>query len=166
VKCLGNPSLQETIKTAKAGNVISLPKGVVWLGNEQTFSNELFVRACYSELLEAKERYVKLSDKELQGVVYTGTPGIGKSHLCAFVVAQELIAGKVVFFEAVSSSIEQTRAAEFFRLELTSGAYSLDSLQELQFLTTNANAVYIVDGGPASSKSPFTEIQIFASPSR
>lgn len=35
VKCLGNPSLQETIKTAKAGNVISLPEGVVWLGNKQ-----------------------------------------------------------------------------------------------------------------------------------
>ena len=70
------------------------------------------------------------------------------------------------FFEAVSSSNEQTRTAEFFRLELASGAYSLASLQRLQFLGPNANAVYIVDGGPASRKPPFTEIQIFASPSR
>jgi hypothetical protein len=165
VKCLENPSLQETIKAAKAGNVISLPEGVVWLGNKKTFSNELFVRACYSELLEAKERYVELSDG-LEGVVYTGTPGIGKSHLCAFVVARELIAGKVVFFEAVSSSIEQTRRVQFYRLDLARGAYSLASLQGLQFLGPDGNAVYIVDGGPASSTSPYAETQIFASPSR
>jgi predicted ATP-dependent serine protease len=98
-----------------------------------------------------------LSDRELQGVVYTGTPGIGKSHLCAFVVAQELIAGKVVFFETVSSSIEQTHRVQFYRLDLARGAYSLASLQGLQFLGPDGNAVYIVDGGPASSTSPYTE---------
>jgi DNA replication protein DnaC len=59
-----------------------------------------------SELVEAKEQYFNLSDGKLQGVVYTGTPGIGKSHLCALMVAQKLIEGKVVFFEAVSSLIE------------------------------------------------------------
>jgi hypothetical protein len=154
VNCLRDPRLQESMRTAKAGEKIMLPKGVIWLGNSATFSNELFVRACYSELVEAKEEYFKLSNGKLQGVVYTGTSGIGKSHLCALVVAQELIAGKVVYFEVVSSSIEQTRTAKFYRLELASGAFSLDSLQELEFLTTNANAVYIVHGGPTSSDSP------------
>jgi hypothetical protein len=36
----------------------------------------------------------------------------------------------------------------------------------IHFRNYSANVVYIADGGHASSKSPFTEIQIFASPSR
>jgi hypothetical protein len=128
VNCLRNSSLQESIKTAKAGKKITLLEGVVWLGNSATFSNELFVRAYYYELVEAKEEYFKLSNKKPPGVVYTGTPWIGKLRLYALVVAQELIAGKVVFFKAVSSSIVQIRTTQFYRLELASGAYSLDSL--------------------------------------
>jgi hypothetical protein len=93
---LRNSSVQESIKTAKAGEKITLPEGVVWLGNSATFSNELFVRACYSEIVEAKEEYFKLSNKKPPGIVYIGTPRIGKSHLCALVVAHELIVGKVV----------------------------------------------------------------------
>lgn len=127
VACLRNQELQEIIKNAKAGSLIKLPEGVLWLGDESTFTNELYVRPCYLELLEAKEKYFELS-KALNAVVYTGTPGIGKSHLCAFVIAQELIKGKTVYFE---TAIPRAIAREFFKLELEGGVRRLENMRVL-----------------------------------
>lgn len=135
----------------------------MWMGDKSTFTNELYVRPCYQELLEAKDKYFELN-KHLSSVVFTGTPGIGKSHLCALVIAKKLIASMTVYFE---SSERDTK--KFFKLELEGGGEGgvrkLESL-DLDLLPGTANAIYIMDGGPSSCPSSPLESQIFASPSR
>lgn len=164
VACLQDSTLQERIKNAKSNSVIELPKGIVWLGDEDNFSNELFMRPCYFDLLEAKEEYFKLNST-LRAVVYTGTPGIGKSHMCAFVVARKLIAGTVVFFERAVKSDKDVEERGVYRLHLVSGVHSFKSSLVLDSVSRNDNAVYIVDGLFAGFPSARVEIQIFASPS-
>ena len=158
--CLRDKGLQEIIKNAEAGSLIKLLEEVVWMGDKVIFTNELYVRPCYLELLEAKESYFKLN-KNLSSVVFTGTPGIGKSHLCALVIAQKLIAGMTVYFE--SHNLDTT---QFFKLELEGGVRRLESLGVLHLLQDTATAIYIVDGGPPSCPSSPLEYPVFASPSR
>ena len=164
MSCLRDSKIQENIKGAKSGSVITLPEGIYWLGDVENFSNELFMRPCYFELLEAKEEYFKLNDK-LNTVVYTGTPGIGKSHLCAYVVAVTLLRGTVVYFERRASS-ETAEASKFYRLDLKNGASRLDSLIVLDLVPKSESAVYVVDGGPPTCWNPPLPTQIFASPSK
>ena len=96
VACLRDQGLQKIINSAETGSLIKLREEVVWLGDKSTtFTNELYVRSCYQELLEAKEKYFELN-KKLNSIVFTGTPGIGKSHFCALVIARKLIAGMTV----------------------------------------------------------------------
>ena len=78
VAYLKDATLQESIKSARSNSVIELPEGITWLGDKKDFSNQLFLRPCYFDLLEAKEEYFKLNS-ELNTIVYTGTRGIGKS---------------------------------------------------------------------------------------
>ena len=51
VACLREDTLKEHIKDAKPNSVIELPKGFVWLGDQEIFSNQLFMRPCYFDLL-------------------------------------------------------------------------------------------------------------------
>ena len=74
-----------SINSTKLSSIIKLPKGINWLQNCANFSNELYMRLCYFDLLEAKQEYFKLN-KKLNTVIYIGTPEIDKSYFCAYVV--------------------------------------------------------------------------------
>lgn len=122
------------------------------------------MRPCYFELLEAKKEYFKLNTK-LQGVVYTGTPGIGKSHLCALVVAQKLIAGNVVYLEHNTTLFGDTRKV-LYRLDLRSEVRMYNSHEVQDTVFCEKNVVYIVDGQLLSFTTAEVEVQIFVSPSK
>lgn len=62
-------------------SAISLPEGVCWLGDEETFGNEIFVRPCYPLLLEAAEEYRSLRARQPDTTMFTGTPGYWLSTL-------------------------------------------------------------------------------------
>ena len=165
VACLREDTLKERIKDAKRNLVIELPKGFVWLGDQENFSNQLFMRPCYFDLLDAKKEYFNRNSK-LRAVVYTGTPGIGKSHMCAFVVAQELIAGTVVFFKRAVKSDKDVEERAVYRLHLESGVHRFQSSGVLDFVSCKDNTMYIVDGLFARFPTARVDIQIFASPSQ
>ena len=58
----------------KAGTVITLPDGAFWLGYQPDFSNQLFVRKAYPEILCAREAYRK-AGRDFRVTLVTGTPG-------------------------------------------------------------------------------------------
>ena len=150
------PQVREDLERAstESGFVIRLPKGVLWMGNDKYFSNELFVRRSYIEL---KEAHLTLKRGDL--TIFTGTPGIGKSHLAALMVAEFLIHGKVVLLETASLSAERERI--YYRLQLCKDGSAtvhrtfnrmtaLKALEELSFgelVGEDKWPVYVVDGG-------------------
>lgn len=109
--------------------------------------------------------YFKLNRK-LKVVVYTGTPGIGKSHLCAYVVALKLLEGTVVFFKRRPTPTMKGARPRFYRLDSKNDAREFISFMVLGHLEEDESAVYIVDGGPPSEYNAPLETQIFASPSK
>ena len=61
----------------EVGSVIHLGGGAQWLGLKNVATSDLYVRACYPDLLEAGEQYRK-SKASLNSpflLTYTGTPG-------------------------------------------------------------------------------------------
>ena len=54
--------------------MIKLPVGVFWLGSKSVFTNEIFIRPAYVEMLEAREAY-REAGREFNVTLFTGTPG-------------------------------------------------------------------------------------------
>ena len=166
---------REDLKRAKEelGFVICLPEDVSWIGNDLCFRNELFVQKSYIELRKA---HYALNHKSY--ILFTSTPGIGKSHLAALMVAQFLINGKIVLLEVVSL------ATVYYRLQFSKGGSAtvhqtydlmtaLTGLEDLgvgPLVGEVKEPVYVVDGGYPSLYDHFfskrCEKFIFGSPRR
>jgi hypothetical protein len=58
----------------EAGTVITLPDGVSWLGHSTDFSNQVFVRSAYPEMLRARDAY-RAAGRVFKATLITGTPG-------------------------------------------------------------------------------------------
>lgn len=158
----------------ESGFVIRLPRGVLWMGNYKYFSNELFVRRSYIDL---KEAHLTLKRGDL--TIFTGTPGIGKSHLAALMVAEFLIDGKVVLLE---TSLSMELQHIYYRLQLCEDGSAtvhrtynrMTALKALEELRVGESVgedkwpVYVVDGGYPSLYDDFTSKQcekfVFGSP--
>lgn len=173
VKCLGNAVVQEQLKEAQGrpGIAITLPEGVVWFGDSWTFSNQLFVRQAYIELREARKQRLSSDTPESSTTILTGILGIGKSHLATLMVADALIAGRVVILERRGLSSEGRRG-HLSRLELPKGKppsvswlhRTEDAIKALR--SAGKNGVYVVDGGSPSIDVNFDypcESLVFAS---
>lgn len=139
-----------------------------WLGDNKGFSKKVFVQKAYDELKWARTCYWE-EMKEKNGatiITFTGTPGVGKSHLAAVMVENFLIKGKVVYLELVYGGNNHL----FYRLELATDGPSVqftthtyDATMEL-YTRDSKNAVVIVDGGfPLISLLADVEYLIFLS---
>ena len=113
VKSFSLPTMRVDLQRVnkESGFVIRLPKNVFWMENNLCFSNELFVRSSYHELREAHYAL-----KRESYTLFIGTPGIGKSHLAALMMAQFLVDGKIVLLEVVSLSATEKHI--YYRLQL------------------------------------------------
>ena len=85
--------------------------------------------------------------------------------MCAFVVARELIAGTIVFFERAVKSDKDVEERAVYRLHLESSVHKFESSRVLDSVSRKDNPVYIVDGLFAGFPTARMDIQIFASPS-
>ncbi|KAG0577389.1 hypothetical protein KC19_5G152600 [Ceratodon purpureus] len=150
VASLALPGIRDQFERARSTSefVISLPGDVYWLGDESTFSIQVFVRRAYGELKEARRECFAAGSYST--TLITGTPGIGKSHLAALMVAELLIEGKVVFLEFQSGFFGGS--SEFFRLRLGKDGRAVvenfihvkDGVEALR--KESKTAAYIVDG--------------------
>ncbi|KAG0616844.1 hypothetical protein M758_5G145400 [Ceratodon purpureus] len=139
VASLALPGIRDQFERARSTSefVISLPGDVYWLGDESTFSIQVFVRRAYGELKEARRECFAAGSYST--TLITDTPGIGKSHLAALMVAELLIEGKVVFFgipkwlklgkdgrAVVENFIHVKDGVEALRKESKTAAYIVD----------------------------------------
>lgn len=65
--------VRKSLMNAPSKGVISLPKDIHWLGNF-TFTEDIYVRPCYNELLAARDAYREAGCK-FATTLFTGTPG-------------------------------------------------------------------------------------------
>ena len=65
------------IRKMEVGIVIHLAGGAQWLDFKNIASSDLYVRACYPQLLEASKQFRKAEDSLNSPILltYTGTPG-------------------------------------------------------------------------------------------
>ncbi|CAK0731525.1 hypothetical protein CVIRNUC_000006 [Coccomyxa viridis] len=141
------PAAQAAIENPRAKTVIGLEGGAIWLGMSTVATADLFVRNCYLELFEARESYIKAANWE-HGcqIVFTGTPGVGKSHAAALFVAQKLLAGLCVLLETCWPGRESQR--QYFWLSL-SGKVERTVNTDAAGVRLNENkgrAIYVTDG--------------------
>ncbi|KAK9829432.1 hypothetical protein WJX72_005844 [[Myrmecia] bisecta] len=151
------PEVQEQILELRPASTISLGNGALWLGLRRVATPELFVRPCYIALLEAREQYLKSRDfQDRPGTtIFTGTPGIGKSHLGGVVVGKALVVGRPVLLEIVSPDKEVHKQRSWYWILPTGDVECTDNaMMGNERLKEAANAgmdpLYVVDGGVPS----------------
>ena len=72
--CVMLLQVRQSLMNPQSTGVISLPKGIFWLGDRCTFTEDLYVRACYGELLDARNAY-REAGRKFVTTIFTGTPG-------------------------------------------------------------------------------------------
>ncbi|KAK9806346.1 hypothetical protein WJX72_010899 [[Myrmecia] bisecta] len=138
----------------EGATVIRLAHPARWLGLQSIATSELFVRLAYTRLLEARKQYLqKRGFLYSPGVtIFTGTPGVGKSHLGALIVALALIDRHPVLLEFVASSKESDVPVNFYWLHVSGEVEETNSTLDAHERPVHAtkagkNPLYVVDGG-------------------
>ncbi|CAL8472109.1 g11651 [Coccomyxa elongata] len=157
----------------KPGGTVCLPGGAVWLGLTDVTTAELFVRPCYIELLEARAQYLKTRGFEDKPgtTIFTGTPGIGKSHLGGLVVGQALVQSRAVLLEVVPSDKDVHKPRHWYLITPAGDVErTADSMVGQKHLDDAAqagqNLLYVVDGGVPTLDGTLWngEAYVFSSP--
>ena len=96
--------LNELCKVARAGKTYSAQEIVTFstfLGGNEIFGNQLFLRDCYFEMKQLIAEYFRLdTEKPKSGqVILTGSPGIGKSCFAYFFLLQLLGSNEEVVYQ-------------------------------------------------------------------
>ncbi|EKX50908.1 hypothetical protein GUITHDRAFT_103492 [Guillardia theta CCMP2712] len=96
--------LNELCKVARAGKTYSAQEIVsfsTFLGGNEIFGNQLFLRDCYFEMKQLIAEYFRLdTEKPKNGqVILTGSPGIGKSCFAYFFLLQLLGSDEEVVYQ-------------------------------------------------------------------
>ncbi|KAK9807500.1 hypothetical protein WJX72_000991 [[Myrmecia] bisecta] len=133
----------------------------------------LFAKAC--QVPEVQEQILELRPAGFQDrpgtTIFTGTPGIGKSHLGGAVVGKALVIGRPVLLEIVSSDKEVHKQRSWYWIPPSGDVERTDNaMMGNERLKEAANAgmdpLYVVDGGVPSLDENlwYGEAYVFSSP--